>query len=109
MSFQHHGDSLDPALQKLFSNNQDELLKRFDQEQAGTAPEEFTNGQITPDDEGTLIFKIGSDPEKGVVAIEYSHPITWVAMQPQQAIDLAQALIKHARSIAKEPITITIH
>jgi hypothetical protein len=110
MSFQHHGerDPMDPELRKLFSSKQDELLKRFDAERAKTAPREYPDGRISGDDEGAVTFKIGSDPNKGVVVIEYSTPTLWVGMQPQQAIELAQVLIKHARAISKEPLVVSL-
>ena len=95
----HHGDY----------ERQSELMKRFQAERDGTAQREFPQGRLSGDDDGSLTFKIGADPEKGIVAIEYSKPTAWVAMPPQQAIELAQALIKHARSIATSPLTINLH
>lgn len=95
----HHGDY----------EHQSELLKRFQEEREGKAQREFPQGRLSGDDDGSLTFKIGADAEKGVVAIEYSKPTMWVAMPPQEAINLAQALIKHARSIAKEPLRIAIN
>ncbi len=114
MSFQHHGEreSMDPELRKLFEDRiaeKSELLKRFDDERAGTAKREYPDGRIAADDDGSLTFKIGADADKGVIVIEYSKPTAWVGMHPQQAIELAQALIKHARSIAKEPLTMCLH
>lgn len=115
MSFQHHGEQtpLSPELRKLFGDQinekVDELAKRFDDERAGTAQREYPDGRISADDDGSLTFKIGADPDKDVVVIEYSKPTAWVGMHPQQAIELAQALIKHARSIAKEPLTMCLH
>src|SRR5688572_6486095 len=88
---------------------QSELLKRFQQERDGTAQREFPEGRLSGYDDGSLTFKIGADAEKNVVAIEFSKPAHWVAMPPQQAVDLAQQLIRHARSIAKEPIRIALH
>lgn len=115
MSFQHHGERepMSPELQKLFADQRTEkvgeLLKRFDDERAGTAKREYTDGRISADDDGSLTFKIGADAEKNVIVIEYSKPTVWVGMQPQQAIELAQMLIKHARSIAKEPLVMQLH
>ncbi len=112
MSFPHHGDDprpMDPELRKLFEDQRGELIKRFESERAGTAKREFPEGRLGADDDGSLTFKIGADESKGVVAIEYSKPTAWVAMNPKQAIELAQALIRHARSIAKEPLAMVIH
>lgn len=111
MSFQHHGEreSMNPELRKLLDDQQSELLKRFEEERLGTAKREFPEGRICDDDDGSITFKIGADPDKNVVVLEFSKPTAWVGMQPQQAIELAQMLIKHARSIAKEPMTIRLH
>lgn len=100
MSHSHHGEDFE---------RQSELLKRFQEERDGKAQREFPQGRISGDDDGSITFKIGADSDKGVVAIEYSKPVTWVAMPPQEAIELAQMLIKHARSIAKEPLRVVIH
>lgn len=111
MSFQHHGEQtpMDPELRKLFADKTESLLKRFDDERAGTAKREFPAGRIAADDDGALTFKIGADADKGVIVIEYSQPTVWVGMEPQQAIELAQAPIKHARSIATEPLVMQLH
>ncbi len=108
MSFQHHGQG-DPEFARLFGDNQNELLKRFADQRAGKAKREYPDGRISADDDGSLTFKIGADADKGVIVIEYSKPTAWVGMQPQQAIELAQALIRHARSIAKEPLKMVLH
>ena len=99
MSCAHHHEDYERQL---------ELLKRFRDEQQGTAPREFPEGRLSGDDDGSITFKIGDDPEKNVVAIEFSKPVHWVAMPPQQAIELAQQLIRHARSIAKEPLRVVL-
>lgn len=111
MSFEHHGERqpMNPELRKLFEDKRDQLLDRFESERRGEAQRQFPNGRLSGDDDGQLTFKIGADREKNVVAIEYSTPTVWMAMSPQQAVELAQILIKHARSIATEPITMVIH
>ena len=100
MSFPHHHEDYE---------QQSELLKRFREEQEGTAKREFPEGRLSGDDDGSITFKIGADPNKNVVAIEFSKPTHWVAMQPKQAIELAQALIQHARKISKEPLRVSIN
>lgn len=110
MSFDHHGERepMNPELRKLLSSKES-LLRAFNSQRAGTAPREYPDGRLSGDDDGELAFKIGSDPDKGVVVIEYSKPVVWVGMKPQHAIELAQALIKHARAIATEPLKIQLH
>lgn len=103
MSFPHHHEDYEAQRQ------QSELLKRFQQERNGEAKREWPEGRVSGDDDGSLTFKIGADPDKELVAIEFSKETLWVAMGPQQAIDLAQQLIKHARSIAKEPLRVVLN
>ena len=100
MSMPHHGEEYE---------TQSELLKRFQEERAGKAQREFPQGRISGDDDGSITFKVGCDPDKNVVAIEYAKPVTWVAMSPKDAVEFAQMLIKHARSISKEPLRVVLN
>lgn len=104
MSFAHHHEDYERNSELV-----NELRKRFDAEREGSAQREFPEGRLSGDDDGSITFKIGADPEKNVVAIEFSKATLWVAMPPQQAVDLAQQLIRYARSISKEPIKVVIH
>lgn len=56
---------------------------------------EYPNGRLNPADEGALAMAVGH--EKGVVKLLFPKPVSWVGFTPEQAIDLAQDLIKHAR------------
>lgn len=47
-------------------------------------------------------------PESGVVVVDFGKGVTWLAISPQDAIALAQSLIKHARAISKEPLTVQL-
>ena len=85
-----------------------ELLKFFQEQQQGTAARQYPDGRIHGDDEGAIALKIGSDPEKQLVFIEFAKLTTWSAFTPQQAIELAQSLIKHARAVSKQPVTVTL-
>ena len=100
MSMPHHEVHEQSELMKLFKA-QKELKER--------APRQWPDGRISGDDEGAIAFQIGSDPEKQLVAIEYAKPVGFVAMSPQDAIQLAQLLIKHARAISREPLSIQLH
>lgn len=102
MSFQHHDN--DP----MFPGDESELIKRFKQERNRTAPREYPDGRLNGDDEGSLTFKIGPDAKGEKVMIEFSHETVWVGMAPQQAVELAQMLIKHALAISKEPIRVVM-
>lgn len=56
---------------------------------------EFPNGKLNTADEGALACAVGH--EKGVVKLLFPKPVAWIGFTPEQAIDLAQDLIKHAR------------
>lgn len=99
MTLPHHGDD----------GRQSEFLKRFRELQDGVADRKWPEGRISGNDDGEIIFKIGSDPEKELVVLEFPKPVTWTAMPAQQAIDLAQLLIRHARAVSKEPLRIVIN
>lgn len=59
----------------------------------------FPQGQITPHDEGEIQFAIGVKDHK--VCLDFGTPVKWMGMEPKQAIELAQALVKHAREAAR--------
>lgn len=100
MTFPHHNSE---------TFIQSDLMKRFLEERAGTARREFPEGRISGDDDGLIVFTVSADPEKEVVKIEFSKPMVWAAMSPQQAVEFAQLLIKRARSISKGDLLVVLH
>lgn len=56
---------------------------------------EFPNGKLDKSDEGALACAVGH--EKGVVKLLFPKPVAWIGFTPEQAVDLAQDLLKHAR------------
>ena len=50
---------------------------------------------------------IAADVAKGAVVLAFPKPTEWVAMEPEQAVLIAQNLIKQARAI--KPVTVVIH
>lgn len=56
---------------------------------------EYPDGRLNAADEGALAVMIGS--EKGKVVIQFPSPTTWIGFTPDQAMDIAQLLITHAR------------
>lgn len=108
MSLQHHSEGMSPEFRKLFENQQ-AARQRLQEQIDGRAKRTFSGGRIGATDDGDLAFAVGTHPEKELVCIDFGKPVEWVAMQPQQAIELAQSLIKQARSIATEPLKIVLH
>ena len=106
MSFPHHGDV--PPFGDV-PNATPELMKLFQEQRRGTAKRVWPERRVSADDDGAIVFKVGADPQKNIVAIEFSHPTNWIGMSPEQAVEMAQSLIKYARSIATKPIQIVLH
>ncbi len=95
----HHGENQD----------QSELLKILKQQRDGTAQRQWPEGRVNGSDDGQIVFQITSDKDQGVIQLDFGKPVIWVGMNPQDAINLAQSLIQHARAISKEPIRIAIN
>lgn len=58
---------------------------------------DFPQGKLNEDDEGGL--QIGVTTESGKVVIEFGIPVRWVAMAPDQAIELAKIITQRAEAI----------
>jgi hypothetical protein len=62
---------------------------------------EFPDGRLTLagrpiiSDEGAVAVVVGH--EKGKVVMSFPHPTAWIGFTPNQAMDIAQSLITHAR------------
>lgn len=108
MSFQHHSEGMSDGLRKLFED-QKAAQTRLTEQIAGRAKRQWSDGRIGPHDDGDLAFAIGPHPDRELVVMDFGKPVEFVAMTPQQAIEMAQSLIKQARAIATTPVRIVIH
>ncbi len=54
----------------------------------------FTDGALTPDDEGELRFAVTASGGKVILA--FGTPVEWIGMLPREAEELADALNKWA-------------
>jgi hypothetical protein len=77
----HHGQ--DPEAQRAMSEAMREIFG------------EYPDGKLNVNDEGALAVVVGN--EKGSVVIRFPKPVAWIGFTPDQAIDIAQSLITHAR------------
>lgn len=59
----------------------------------------YPAGKVTPHDEGAIQFAIGVKDHK--VIVDFGTPCTWLGMEPEQAVELAQSLIQRAREAAR--------
>lgn len=55
----------------------------------------FPQGSLGPHDEGELRFAIARD-SKGLVHVNFGKDVSWFALPPEQAIELAKTLLRHA-------------
>ena len=96
----HHSEELPDEIKGL----RDEMAERLG------ATGKFPDGKIHETDKGEIQFGIAGDEERELVHLDFGEkPIAYVSMKPDEAVAVAQALIRHARKVSKTPITITIH
>lgn len=111
MTFQHHGEGegeRSEALRKLFADQQ-AAFQRFQDQVNGRAKRAYPFGRLCAEDEGELAFAISGDPKTETVMVDFGKPVAFIGMTPQQAIELAQHLIRVARSTSKSPVSIVLH
>lgn len=100
MATSHHGDDGPKAI--------NELLKRFKQQQEGTAPREYPAGRLDGSDDGALALMVAADPATGTVVIDFGKPVKWIGLKPADVAGLVKLLAHHARNVATEPFTIDL-
>ncbi len=98
------------------SDPMDEMGDKFRQQmeieaqrQGLGATSRYPSGQIHNSDEGEIRIGVASDDKAGKVMLNFGKPVAWLAFNPEEAIEVAQALIQHARKVAKEPIAIRLN
>lgn len=106
MSLAHHGGE-SGVIEKL-RQELDAAHRLCDQYQ-GQAKRQYPHGRVSADDDGELAFRIAADAEKQIVIVDFGKPVDWIGFPPQQAIELAQMLIRKARDISREPLTVVLH
>lgn len=68
---------------------------------------EHPNGRLNSDDAGALPLMITN--ENGVVKMEFPKPVAWIGFTGDQAMEIAQTLMKHARKAGiTAPVVIRI-
>lgn len=56
---------------------------------------EYPDGRLNPDDSGAIAMAVSS--EKGRVRLDFPKPVAWIGFTGDEAMQLAQDLMKHAR------------
>jgi len=68
---------------------------------------EFPDGRLNKDDEGAVAVAIGH--QQGRVTMQFPKNLNWIGFTPEQAIDIAQTLIEHARKCGcNKPLVVNI-
>lgn len=89
----HHGNQ----------KEQEEELRRAMQALTG----EFPDGRLNEHDQGAVAVAIGH--QEGRVTLQFPKNLNWIGFTPEQAIDIAQSLIEHARKCGcAKPLTVKI-
>lgn len=57
---------------------------------------EFPDGKLNVDDAGAVAMAVGV--ENGLVVLRFPKPVAWVGMTGDEAFELAQCLLRHARN-----------
>jgi len=115
MSTPHHGQSSqfsEELRQQLIASGElkeAEIRKRFMDQVSGQEKRNYSQGRIGPDDDGDLTYVVRPDAEHEIVRLDFGKPVEWIGLPPQQAIELAQSLIRNARAISTEPLRIQLH
>ncbi len=87
----HHGNNpLDPN-SKPPSELLEKMAKQFQRKLMG----EYPDGRLNDDDSGAVSMAIASQGDK--VLLQFPKPVAWVGLTGDQAMQLAQDLMKHAR------------
>lgn len=79
----HHGNNPPPDLQQALSAAMGRVFG------------EHPNGKMNQDDAGALAFAVGV--EEGRVVLRFPKPVAWMGMTGDEALELAQLLLRHAR------------
>lgn len=68
---------------------------------------EFPDGRLNEHDQGAVAVAIGHQNER--VTLQFPRNLNWIGFTPEQAIDIAQSLVEHARQCGcKKPLTVKI-
>lgn len=79
----HHGNP-DPQAQRRMAEAMKQVFG------------EYPNGRLNDNDAGALAVEIGQ--EGGSVVMRFPKPVAWIGFTGDQAMEIAQVLIKHARA-----------
>lgn len=56
----------------------------------------YSQGKLNDDDGGDIQMAVSSDKLDGIVRLDFGKPVAWLGFPPEQAIQLAKLIMKHA-------------
>ena len=59
-------------------------------------------------DQRSLEIVVSRDEQQALVWVEFAQCVSAVGLHPPEAVAIAQSLIRHARAVSKEPLTVEI-
>lgn len=112
----HHGPFDDKNADRRRSEIFDAFRKHFGEgDGAAMSPTvplgaqgDYPAGMYGGDDEGSIAFGVAPDIDNRRVVLNFGKEVAWLGMEPNQAVHLAEALIKAARATSTKPIAISI-
>lgn len=60
----------------------------------------YPAGKLRASDEGAIQFAVGE--KDGKVVIDFGTPVAWLGMTPQEAADIASAILRKAREVGRK-------
>lgn len=76
-------------------SSNDDITKQLREHMKGLMGE-YPQGRLNKDDAGAVAMSVCVESEK--VILRFAKPVAWVGFTGDEAIELAQVLIKHARA-----------
>lgn len=68
---------------------------------------EFPAGRLNANDDGALAVGIGH--QSGKVVMQFPKAVNWIGFTPEQAIEIAETLVQHARDCGcNRPLTLKV-
>ena len=64
-----------------------------------TQPREYPEGRLGATDDGQASMAVTHDPAKDQVVISFEKPVYWLSFPPDQAIEVAKLIVKHAAEL----------
>ncbi len=63
----------------------------------------FSEGKVSPSDEGDLMLGVAADPAHGIVRIDFGTPVAWLGLPAEHAREFAALILKAADKVSEKP------